>query len=97
MIVHAAIRCPSGKVVSGDDLAGYPTHSRPRHHDIINFLVEIMGYSAPIGSKYEQGFVTETGEFLTRMGAMNHAILYGQITRDCCVHSGKYLFSEDLW
>lgn len=57
-----------------------------RHNNLIHKLVE-MG--DPDFAKGEQGFVTETGEFLDREQAFVHAARFGQFK--------KILFSEDLW
>jgi hypothetical protein len=66
MIVAAAIR-QSGKVYTGK-----------RHCECISEMVA-LGYSTPI--KGEQGFVDDTGAFLDRHAAGEHAIVCGQIER----------------
>ncbi len=78
LIVAAAIR-------KGDQVWAMPQPFR--HHDIIEYMVDCVGLEAPIGpgGGYEQGFVGQSGEFLTREQA---AAVVGK--------PGK-LHSEDLW
>lgn len=61
-----------------------------RHHNILNDAV-------PLGSlkNGEQGFVTESGEFLNRKDAAKYALDCGQIKE--LKFNSKELFSEDLW
>lgn len=94
MIKHAAIKCPDGTVISGEDLAGYPTRTKPRHHDIINFMVEIIGYREAIGGKYIQGFVTNDGIFVNRIKGAQIALASKQIE---FLRWPPNLYSEDLW
>jgi hypothetical protein len=58
-----------------------------RHHTLIRELTALGELDF---AKGEQGFVTETGEFLDREQAFVHAARFGQLKR-------KILFSEDLW
>jgi hypothetical protein len=63
-----------------------------RHHEIIRELAR-RGFDIPILG--EQGFVTDTGEFLTRRQAGRLAIESGQVEE---LKFHKYdLFSEDLY
>ena len=64
MITAAAIR-QSGKIYTGK-----------RHGEIISYMVS-LGYVPPITGA--QGFVDDTGAFLTRHEAGAHAIACGQI------------------
>lgn len=85
MIEKAAIIAPDGKII---------TVERPgRHHNVIWRMVRELGYTPPIIG--EQGFVTETGEFLNRIDAKAEAIRCNQILEG----EGKHfeLYSEDVW
>lgn len=64
-----------------------------RHSDIINSLEKGFLKNA------EQGFITETGDFLTRTEALEHAYRCGQISKELYESRmiSKDLFSEDLW
>jgi hypothetical protein len=44
----------------------------------------------------EQGFVTDTGEFLDRVAAAVHAFECGQLSERKVIEGGR-LYSEDLW
>lgn len=81
-IEMAAIRLPNGEVL---------TTPRPgRHHTIIN---NTLGWGPEAFA--DQGFVTNTGEYLNRWQAWRCAEKAGQIIRQTGP-KGK-LFSEDLW
>ena len=62
-----------------------------RHCNIIHDPTRPKGYLKGC----EQGFVTDTGEFLDREAAAKHAIACGQIK--ALKFSTVDLFSEDLW
>lgn len=94
MIKYAAIKCPDGTVISGADLVGYPTKTNPRHHDIINYMCEILKYKEPIGGKYIQGFVTNDGIFVNRIKGAQIALASKQIEH---LRWSPNLYSEDLW
>lgn len=74
---------------------GSVTHSisRPgRHHDLLRGLVE-AGWQAPIVG--EQGFLTNHGQFVGRIGALQIAKQAGQIITK---HGNPHeLYSEDIW
>ena len=80
-IIRAAIKV-------GDDIY----HSAPpaRHG--------LLLHRYKLGDKpHVQGFLTNTGEFVSREDARKIALAAGQITEPThCGHSTK-LFSEDLW
>jgi len=78
MIVNSAIK-KDGKIYTGK-----------RHCDIINNLKYPFGFF----KWCEQGFVTDTGEFLDRVEAGEHALECKQIKN---LNWGKNLYSEDLW
>ena len=94
MIKHVAIKCPDGTVISGEDLVGYPTRTKPRHGDIINYMCEILKYKEPIGGKYIQGFVTNDRIFVNRIKGAQIALASKQIE---FLRWSPNLYSEDLW
>lgn len=63
-----------------------------RHHDVIHHLVSLNkpGRIKPC----DQGFYTDTDEYLDRKQAREYALRIGQITS--AAHP-RDLFSEDLW
>jgi len=63
-----------------------------RHHHVINAIASATGEG--VGGQHEQGFVTDTGKFLGRVGARQLATDNGQYRGD---GKGQQLFSEDLW
>lgn len=65
-----------------------------RHHDVIRHMVDEHGVPPPIGS--EQGFLDDSGTFLNRMQAGQHALMCGQIEKLKCLMKDE-LYSEDLW
>lgn len=63
-----------------------------RHHNVIHLLASkgLPGRVKPD----DQGFYTDTGEYLDRQQAREYALRIGQILKaDHC----RDLFSEDLW
>lgn len=74
------------------------TYSLPapnRHHHIIRMIAEENGVG--INGPDEQGFLDETGRFLTRRAALALASANGQLKRKPGGYNGDELFSEDLW
>ena len=63
-----------------------------RHHNVIHLLASkgLPGRVKPD----DQGFYTDTGEYLDREQAREYALRIGQVTKT--LHS-RDLFSEDLW
>ena len=63
-----------------------------RHHNVIHLLASrgLPGRVKPC----DQGFYTDTGEYLDRKQAREYALRIGQITS--AAHP-RDLFSEDLW
>ena len=45
----------------------------------------------------EQGFLTNTNQFVDRYEAMNMALDRGQVIAEDGYESGQQLYSEDLW
>jgi hypothetical protein len=46
---------------------------------------------------HEQGFLTNTNQFVDRYEAMNMALDWGQVSEEDGYESGQQLYSEDLW
>ena len=46
---------------------------------------------------HEQGFLTNTNQFVDRYEAMNMALDGGQVSEEDGYESGQQLYSEDLW
>lgn len=65
-----------------------------RHHDIIRKVHMETGEVCK--ASFAQGFITNTGRFVSRCEARMIAIDSGQVLPEETVHN-KYLFSEDLW
>lgn len=86
-IIAAALRLKNGLVL---------TLARPhRHHHIISHGIR-AGLMPPLpGSVDGQGFLTDTGDYVTRTEAKQLAIESGQISPDKMLSSE--LLSEDLW
>ena len=82
MIVKAAVNA-EGRIYTGH-----------RHGEAIHNAVE-AGEPTPITQKM-QGFVTDTGKWLTRREAREHAVACGQIPFDKNL-KGQLIISEDLW
>lgn len=63
-----------------------------RHHNVIRHLVSI-GRSGRV-KPCDQGFYTDTGEYLNREQAREYVLRIGQVTT---TDHQRELFSEDLW
>ena len=46
---------------------------------------------------HEQGFLTNTNQFVDRYEAMNMALDWDQVSAEDGYESGQQLYSEDLW
>jgi hypothetical protein len=70
-----------------------------RHHHIMRLLHYYFDGRAHTSYADEvQGFLTDKGEFLNRIDAMQHALAAGQtLTRRAGGYDGLELYSEDLW
>jgi len=84
-IVCAAIRLDNKDIICG-----------VRHHDKIMNRQIISRFDAQFTHKFEQGFVDNKGNFLTRSEAFKIAFKQNQIIRSCGGDAGK-LFSENLY
>jgi hypothetical protein len=82
-IAAAAIKAADGRVFTQPPPA--------RHHTLIAEMNEAGCDDVRYGRAI-QGFVTDAGEFVSRVEAGRIAHAAGQITT-----SGRLLFSEDLW
>ena len=75
-------------------------HSLPapnRHHDIIRKIVtDDPTVDCVDGEEDDQGFLDETGAYLTRWQALRVARHTGQLRTDRQVYANR-LFSENLW
>lgn len=77
------------------DLVTERVYTGYRHGDIIKAMVELYGITPPVdGERYEQGFVTSTGEFVDRVEGAAIAIAAGQIK---ALKWPPLLYSEDLY
>ena len=78
-------------VKHGDMVVGLPEPNR--HHDVIRYIVDVMGITPPIGHD-GQGFYTEEGKYLTRTEAYEYALKSGIRIKGRCT---GVLYSENLW
>lgn len=81
MIKSAAIRYPNGNIYTG------------KYHGKC-FEAAAEAGEEKDGGRVEQGFVTQTGEYLDRFQAALEAIEHDQVKEFHCPHLG--LMSEDL-
>jgi hypothetical protein len=79
----AAIKDPDGKVWTGK-----------RHGHVVRTIVQATGVKQ-VGWGYEQGFVTQSGEFVDRKEAERRALASGQLRPQDV--DGDELYSEDLY
>lgn len=83
-VVCAANRSENGDIVLG-----------ARHHDkLMNEAIRSAGLQ---GTKWEQGFIDQWGEFMSREEAWKVAELAGQILRRVGGDSKGVLYSENLY
>lgn len=66
---------------------------RPARHNDIIYALARAGQETPIVG--EQGFLDDSGEFLTRKQAMMIAVVAGQVKSG--QEQKRELFSEDVW
>ncbi len=77
-------------IMQGDILYTLPKPAR--HHHVIAYIVAHVGkYNPNLG---EQGFITDSGHFVTREQAAMLALASGQVTK---LTDPPELFSEDVW
>ncbi len=94
-------------VVAAAIVQGWTVYALPapkRHHDIIRYLVEVVGLQPPI--RGGQGFLLSDGTFADRVRAMQVACEANQVSKEIQavyeakngnLGDGAILFSEDLW
>lgn len=73
----------------------YSLRAPNRHHDVLFTTLCLFDTSREEGDV--QGFVDDTGRFLTREEAYVIAKESGQLNRRPDGYDGPKLFSEDLW
>lgn len=89
MIVAAAIKL-------SDRPDGVVTMPPPnRHHNIIWKIGETNPNGDVLIARGQQGFITDTGQFLSRIEAAEHAQRHGQLKKKMI--APPQLYSEDLW
>jgi len=65
-----------------------------RHHDVIGLMIDHYKIEPPVRANSPQGFVLNTGEFVTRKQARTIAVMNGQCPEP---KLKEELYSEDLW
>lgn len=90
MIVRAAVQIHL--YTDGRDII-IPCH---RHCDVPSIL-ESLGYTESMYRRDMEGFITDTGRFLHRVDAADHAYESGQLVETAEEPRIEVLFSEDLW
>jgi len=69
-----------------------------RHHDIIRHIVETVAGVSKVDSRNEdQGFLDESGRYLTRRQALHSAKINNQLKPDTMGPKLGQLYSEDIW
>lgn len=86
-ITHVAVRF-------NDQIYSLPPPNR--HHDVIWEIARLNNISTVRANGDNQGFLDESGNYLTRKEALLVALEHGQV-KDVGQIRGKNLFSEDLW
>ncbi len=64
-----------------------------RHHDVIKYMVEVLGIEPPVGSD-GQGFYLDDGTYLNRKEAMKYETKEKLLIT---TNIRSQLYSEDLW
>lgn len=85
-IVGVGIRMPGGKL--------YQLPCPNRHHNIIHQICSETG--EPVPGNAEQGFITNTGQFVSRYVAHRLALKCQQPCKRP-IGYGSELYSEDVW
>jgi hypothetical protein len=78
---------------------GGTTYALPaphRHHDVIRHIVEVTSVSHVDVHGDDQGFLDESGRYLTRKQALFSAMVNKQIKDESKIRM-QMLFSEDVW
>jgi hypothetical protein len=90
-IVAAAIKCVDEEW--GEFILSAPPPAR--HHNLLFCYYGLKG--APLSGAENQGFLTSSGEFVTRVQAMEIALAAGQPMIEHRSRIDGVLYSEDLW
>ena len=93
MIVRAAIKY---LLYPGDDTGGEVILPLHRHCDGGKIL-KALGFEVGDFKIIEEGFLTDTGEFLSRSAAADHVYECSQLVETAEEPRIEVLFSEDLW
>lgn len=72
----------------------YALDAPNRHHHVIRMISEKHG---GMYGNHKEGFVDNTGAFLSRQMAFDLASVNGQLIRIPGGYNGPDLYSEDLW
>lgn len=67
-----------------------------RHHHVIRHIVETTGAKSVDSREEDQGFLDESGRYLTRKQALYSARVNNQIKPGTVIRLNQ-LFSEDVW
>jgi hypothetical protein len=86
MITHVAIRF---------DGIIYSLPKPNRHHHVIKLIVDTTDAKMVDSHGEDQGFLDDTGKYLTRKEALDIALVNGQMRDDRPIYNE--LFSENLW
>lgn len=87
-ITHVAIRF-QGTI--------YSLPAPNRHHDIIRHIEAVTGASQIDSRDEDQGFLDESGRYLTRRQALYSAKINNQLKPDAMGPKLGQLYSEDIW
>ncbi len=82
------------KIVASAILFEGKVYTGKRHDNCIRTIINETGVKK-VGGQHPQGFVTDTGRFITREEGAKLALASGQIKE--LKFNTKKLFSEDLW
>jgi hypothetical protein len=85
---------PGERITAAAIREGRNVYTGPHHATIIHYIAKCAGITPVRG---EQGFVTNTGRFVSRKEALGIAVAAGQVTADPLFGSPAGLMSEDLW
>lgn len=67
-----------------------------RHHNVIALIAQETGVEHVDSRGEDQGFIAESGEYLTRRQALRVARRHRQLRPDRVVHCNE-LYSENAW
>jgi hypothetical protein len=87
-ITHVAIRFQG---------TTYALPAPNRHHDVIRYIVETAGVETVDVHDDDQGFLDESGHYLTRRQALRIAQQEKQLLERAIGPKLGWLYSEDVW